>query len=230
MHRHLVDVLPDGGVIEFCGLPGAGKTTLSHEIAEQTDFTSVSAPVPLRLWPARVWKNLRMRCSNGVAPVLMTLLSLWLTPRGGSFRARLRRGWLLLRRVLARDSWEGTRVLYDQDLVQALSAFLMYCRSIPDEVVDDLLEVLYSGHYPAAVVHVDVEVTAALGGLRARAAEEGNRTDLDHLTDEQARAALKQQRSLLLRLTGRLGYRTQVVVTDRSGNVRQLVQEKSERR
>ncbi|HET8603403.1 MAG TPA: hypothetical protein VFM09_05695 [Marmoricola sp.] len=171
----LPSVSTSGLVVELCGLPGSGKTTLAHEVVARLRATGGSARVVDRRVSAAVPPWVRVPRKAGLvagalarAPVRAVGDARLLGGRQPDRRDRLAVPvqWLLAGRLVgeARRT-RGTAVL-EEGLVQALWTAALRARTPLDG--GTLARVASRVPRAHVVVHLDVPVDLALSRLRGR--------------------------------------------------------------
>lgn len=161
-------------VVELCGLPGCGKTTIADALTEQLrsqgidafvagSHVSASAPLLSRLFH----KAVSVMAVLSASPSAESRAARALAP--GQSRARDSIAvpvlWWTRKRVLARSRRSGGLAVLDEGLVQAL--WTAGLRS-PGTLPSALVELAESAVRPDVVVHVDVPHRLAIDRLTAR--------------------------------------------------------------
>jgi hypothetical protein len=148
-------------VVELCGLPGCGKTTIASALAEQLRSqgidafvagSQVSASAPLL--PRLFHKALSVMAVLSASPSAESRAARALVPGQSSARDSIAVPvlWWTRKRVLARSRRSGGLAVLDEGLVQALwSAGLRSPGTLPSTLV----ELAESAVRPDVVVHVD---------------------------------------------------------------------------
>lgn len=173
--RRLPSEQPRAGmVVELCGLPGCGKTTIASALAEQLrsqgvdafvagSHVSASAPLLPRLFH----KAVSVMAVLAASPSAESRAARALAPGQSSARDSIAVPvlWWTRKRVLARSRRSGGLAVLDEGLVQALwSAGLRSPGTLPSTLV----ELAESAVRPDVVVHVDVPHRLAVDRLAAR--------------------------------------------------------------
>ena len=196
-------------VIELCGLPGAGKTTVAGDLVSCLADHGVAARVVDRHLSADVSRPLRLsRKATTLARVVAAdpgreVAAARLLGSGQSNRRdtiALPVQWWVAKDVLARSRLLTGVAVAEEGLVQALwSAGLRGRRGSPDELVC----LAQTAAAPDVVVHLDVPVQVALHRLRTRRSRHSRVQRLDEheqaaalgLGDTLLRELLEQWRS-----------------------------------
>lgn len=163
-----------GMVVELCGLPGAGKTTIACALAEQLRSQGVDAflggghvaastPLVPRLFHKAV--SVVAVVSAGPAEESRAARALGSGQLATRDRIAVPVLWWTRKQVLARSRRSGGAAIVDEGLVQALwSAGLRSAGAPPSRLV----RLAESAVRPDVVVHVDVPHELALDRLASR--------------------------------------------------------------
>ena len=165
---------PAGLVVELCGLPGAGKTTIANALAELLRRDGVQVTVVDERVSAAVPRPLRIvRKARAAARVLAA------APFAESRAARvLGRGqtrprdmvavpvqWWVTKRLLVEGAASGGVAVLEEGLVQGLWTAGLHSQRTSSV---ELVRLASHGVLPDVVVHVDVSPHEAVERLRAR--------------------------------------------------------------
>ncbi|GEM_PF-2304863 len=158
-------------VVEFAGLPGAGKTTLAGRVAGLLREQGVPADEPLLAFSGRFWgrrtPRALMHLFRRPAAACRALGAIGRSgQRTGRDAACLAHTWLFLHTLMGECRRSGRIALFDQGIIQALWSVALNARH--DALPTFLAAVRETMCRPDVVVVVDVHPDVAARRLRTR--------------------------------------------------------------
>jgi RecA/RadA recombinase len=193
-------------VVELCGLPGAGKTTLAHDLVQRLTARGCPAAVADRAVSAAAPPALRLpRKATMVAGTVArgpvrALGEARLVGRGQPARRdrlAVPVQWLLARRLLTEARRDTGTVVIEEGLVQAWWSAALHSRDQLDGTTLSLLAA--RGPRADVVVHLDVPLELALARLRHRSSRHSR---LQHEDADRQLASMQRGDVLLRELLG----------------------------
>lgn len=193
-------------VVELCGLPGAGKTTLAADVVDRLQRSglnavvvdaAVSAAVP---FAERSMRKLGLLASSVAHRPTDALRAAHLLGAGQPHardRLAVPVQWCVTRALLSAARRRTGLAVFEEGLVQALWSAQLGARSPYAADVRRMLAHLSGSSRPDLVIHLDVPVEVALSRLRAR---ESRHSRVQSMSDAEQIDALAHGDWLLRRL------------------------------
>lgn len=210
-------------VVELCGLPGAGKTTIARALAEQLrsqgvdtwvadEHVSASAPLVPRLFH----KAVSVAAALSATPTAELRAARVLGSGQSSVRDMIALPvlWWTRKHVVARSRRSSGVATLEEGLVQALWSAALRSTANPSQSLVDLAE---SATRPDVVVHVDVPPRLALERLSSRPSRHSR---VQRLAEEDQLSAMRHGEAVLSEILSEWRRRdlSDVVVIDGTGS------------